>query len=69
LSRDEELSVIERYLSTRKPTICPAAFVAPTSAGLSPAEESRRIAAIEVRKRSKQEFRAASNRFYLSLRP
>jgi hypothetical protein len=69
VTRDEEIAAIECYLSTHKPTICRTVYVGPTSNNLSRAEEARRIAAIQVKKQTEREFRAAANRFYLSLRP
>jgi hypothetical protein len=69
VTRDEEIAAIERHLSTHKPTTCRTVYVAPTSANLSRDEEARRIAAIQVKKQTEREFRAAANRFYLSLRP
>ena len=69
VTRDEENAEIAQFLASRGATRCPAAYVAPTSTGLSCAEEVRRLASVQVKKATKQEIMLASHKFYRSLRP
>jgi hypothetical protein len=68
MTRDEENAEIAQFLASRGATRCPAAYVAPTAAGLSCAEEARRLESLKVKKASRQDIQAAAHRFYKSLR-
>jgi len=68
VNRDDEIAAIERFVMERGATTCPAICAAPTSSGFSVAEEARRLETTVVRKRTREEMRAAARRFYLTIR-
>jgi len=70
VTRDDEITAIERYLSAHKPTICRSAYTAPTTTSFPPAEEARRLASVPVAQKSTHaQIAARMRKFYRSLRP
>jgi hypothetical protein len=49
MTRDEEAAAIAQFLASRGATRCPAAYVAPTTSGLSFEEEARRLKCLRLK--------------------
>jgi len=49
VTREAELTAIERFLAASGATRCPAAYLAPTASGLPRAQEAQRLARLRLK--------------------
>ena len=55
MDRAAEIATIESFIAARGVTLCPTRFVANVPGALPPAEAAARLAAIEVRERTREQ--------------